>query len=102
MKRKRTQMRAKSKSFWCTFGAMLAATVLLFLFRHPACMGFYLAAITFPEGYDADAPMYQQYLRNQPFKHWFLKKHTAEKYRRHCYGLTVFWLFCAVVGLMCF
>lgn len=81
------------------FGTLLASTVLLYIFRHPTCIWFYFASLAFCEGYDADAPMYQQYIKNQPFKHWFLKKHTVAAYRHHCYGICVCCLFLGSIGL---
>ena len=82
------------------FCSMVGATALLYIFKHPACIWFYIASLAFCEGYDADAPIYQQYLRNQPFKRWFLKKHTVQSYRRHCYGIFALCLFAGAVGLL--
>lgn len=98
--KKQAATRSKTRSFWCLFGTLIAATVLLYIFRHPVCIWFYVASLAFCEGYDADIPKYQQYLRQQPFKRWFLKKHTVAAYRRHCYGICVLCLFLAAIGLL--
>lgn len=98
-KRPSAHANKKSRSFWCMFGTLLAATVLLYIFKHPACIWFYIASLAFCEGFDADAPIYQQYLKNQPFKLWFLKKHTVAAYRRHCYGICALCLFLGLIGL---
>ena len=102
MKRRKLQAAQackKTRSYWCLFATFFGATFLTYLFKQPSCIWFYIASLAFCEGYDADFPMYQQYLRQQPFKYWFLKKHTVAAYRRHCYGICTLCLFLGLIGL---
>ncbi|MBQ3153764.1 MAG: hypothetical protein IJB88_00890 [Clostridia bacterium] len=95
--KKQATTRSKSRSFWCVFLTLLASTVLLRAFKHPACIWFYIASLAFCEGYDADSYRYQLYLMYQPFKRRFLKKHSIAAYRRHCYGICAL---CVILGLI--